>query len=732
MAGYFDTIRALKDKIVSLFGEKYSTDIPPAAAGGMTNADDPQEAEKKDDEIVQLAKAMYEEAKTARDQRFRDTNYLRVDLGAGGKGNLDNFWRACDALESGRDWDVIGHRNNTAGQEWKQERVEGEITRQMRARTNYLTANWHDIVVTPNVNNIADILDEERKHNGWSHFARTSVKAAQKYGEAWARLILDDECDPIMIKPMYCDVGSVYLSPLSKSLAKRDGCWYVIHETTLIGQAVKEDYNIEPEALNLEQKAKLTTYPSQSSGNFSKTQFYTKLEIFFDDPALKPMDFTPEEQQAVEMENGELVQGIVLDVHKEDNHVQHIQRHLAVITDLTQEEPQTDEDLAHILAAVDAFNEHIQQHLSASEDDDHPGYEPVYPFGRHLCVIGNKLALDTPNPYSIPWRRLFHKLTNEEVVGREDGRGEPEMLYEREKMMSTMLSRIDDMSITTLMQKPWLHENDRRNVSVDGIDQDPTKPGFYSVRPPVFPKAAETQAYYELYRFQRTGAQNDLGINDVVHGRTPTSQSSNALAETLLKQSEQQITGELNLSLTDFVHDLVDAMTELYKKFYTDPREYYIRGKAREINVAKALSYLFFVENGVEVMKEIKKIQIEVKPNSNFPNKWEDRLNLLLAFSERAEPDGTPMVPPPLIRDVMSERFPELGPNGEYYQVSEVYRRGIQGMKEDAVEEEAAVEQRRTFDDAQREVLRSKIKGLSRSPQATRPTNGNSVAPAKT
>jgi hypothetical protein len=725
MAGYFDIIKGLKSKVGDFFSSSAPTTATPPPADQLTE-EDKKAADKK---TVDYAKILYKDSKNARDQRFRDTSHLRTDLGPAGKSNLDNFWRACDALEANRDWDVIGHRNIGAKNTWKQERVEGEITRQMRARTSYLTANWHDVIVMPNINNISDILDEERKTNGWSKFMRTVVKSTQKYGESWTRIILDKTCSPPIIKPIYCEVGSVYLSPLAKSLDKRDGCWYLIHETTMTGQSVKDEYGIEPSEVDLAQKEKLTSYPSQSSGTYDKTAFYTKLEFFLDDATLKKKDFTPDEQAAVDQENSALSQGVVVDVDEFDNHVEHIQRHLAVVTDLTNTEPQSDEDLASILAAVDAFNEHIQDHLEASKDDDHPGMELVYPYGRHLCVVGDKLASDVPNPYNVPWRTLFRKVLDEEVVGREDGRGEPEMLYEREKMMSTMLSRIDDMAISVLNQKPWLHENDRRNVAVDGMDNDPTKPAFYSVRPPVFPKGAEIQAYYELYRFNRTGAQNDIGVNDVVHGKTPTSQASNALAETLLQQSEQQITGELNLNLTDFVKEVVETMLELYKVFYTEKREYFIQGEAREINVSEALRFHSFKDEfDKEKTKEIKKFRVEVKPNSNFPNKWEDRLNMLLAFSQRTEPDGTPMIPPEFIRRVMSEKFPELGPNGDYYHVSEVYKRGIQALQEDAAAQEAAQTQRKSFDDAQNEVMKSKIKGLSRQPQATTPTNGSPVA----
>ena len=703
MATYQDIYAGAKKKVEDFFLKKttsQSKPIPPEVTEESSNNDK--------DLVVQFVRGLYDDAKNYRDSDFRASQSLRTTIP--GASNQDTYYDACEKLEANRLWDVVGTRRET-GEEWKQERVDGEIQRQMRVRTNYLTSNWHDIEIMPNIEHINDIFDEERKKNGWSHFTKTWVKSTQKYGTSTAYLILDKTVEPNIIRPLVCKRGSIYWSPGSTDKSKLGGCWYVLKLDKVTDKTIEENYSDTIDMSILEpskQEEKLgRTSPNTK---YTYTNLYDRVQVYFDDPTLMKVEETQEEEAKIIEENLAMMDDIKVDANeREDNHVMHIMKHMEAVQNMMDVQPESEEELAETAMLVETFTDHIQKHIEMATKTDHPGFISKYPHGRYICTIGGQLAQDIPNPYLMDWRRLFFTLKNEEVVDRLDGRSDPEILFEMEKMLSTMLSRIDDMSISIAFPHPYMHIDDKKNIEPQGISSDPRKPTYFENTPPVFAKGQSPKEYFDLYAMAKQNAAKDLGVQDVTYGKSPTKDASEDLASTLLGQSEQVITGELNLNLTEAIEELVESMLDLYKTFYTEDRKYFVNGKLQKYNLSHMLKYMTVETDGQVSEEEITKLEVSVKSNSNFPNKWEQRMKLLLQFAKVVYPDGTPVVPTEFIRDELATKFPELSDNGRYAMVSQVWQLGLQAAQQIQAAEEA---KKKTLDMAQQQFAKENVKAL--------------------
>lgn len=667
------------------------------------------------DGVADWAKQLYEESMSDRDAVFSQTKQMRSIREH--VGTPESYLKACELLEASNDWEVFGHRNVNLPDQWKQERVDGEIQRQMRARTNYLTSAWHDIEVMPNIQNISDIFDQEREKIDWGNFTKRYVKTAQTYGESVAKIFFDRTVEGTAFSVICCEGGSVLRSPLSRSMKKKDGCWYVVHADTITNKEVEEQYDeLDISTLAIKGENRDKTQARQ----YANTKSYQRLEIWMDDTRLVPIEFTDEDQAKIIDDNQAMMQGQKVEAQPDEHHVQHIMQKTEAMDNMMSVEPETDEDKARLLQMLEAYHENVSQHLDMALEDDHTpaGYKPYYPYGRKITVVGGKVAEDQPNPYQIPWRKLFRELKNEDVVGRVDGRGDPEILYNEEKMLSTQLSRIEDLILVSGFPKKVRHIDDKVLESIDQDDNDPTRTLYYKTHPPTFIKSEPPQAAFELYKMRKESIQQSLGVNEVTFGQAPTANSSAELANTLLQQNEQTITGELNQNLTDAIKDIVESLLSLYKIFYTEERQYFIDGELKKLRVSEILSYTTVNVQGQMQQVPIEKFEISVKPNSNYPNRWEKEMSTLLQFTSLQYADGTPVVPMEFVRDVLSEKYPQLGKNGEYATYSKATQIGLQILAQQQQEQQLA-------EQARGDQLKASSKEfIQRNMKSFTPTNG--------
>jgi hypothetical protein len=127
----------------------------------------------------------------------------------------------------------------------------------------------------------------------------------------------------------------------------------------------------------------------------------------------------------------------------------------------------------------------------------------------------------------------------------------------------------------------------------------------------------------------------------------------------------------------------------MYKQYYTDPRFYFIDGFSKSLRLSKMLTrFVVEDEDGNKTEREIPKFQITVRPNSNFPQRFEFELAFLLQLAQTPSPDGKPYVTREAIIDVIAERYPKLGRDGRYYQMAEALAMGLQQQAQQAAQAE--------------------------------------------
>ena len=97
--------------------------------------------------------------------------------------------------------------------------------------------------------------------------------------------------------------------------------------------------------------------------------------------------------------------------------------------------------------------------------------------------------------------------------------------------------------------------------------------------------------------------------------------------------------------------------------------------------LADYLRYETVDEGGQPTMRKIPALQISVRPESNFPFKWENSMATLSKYSGLTYPDGTPVVPMQVIQKMLAEKFPIID-NPQYKIESEAMRIGMEVMKQ--------------------------------------------------
>jgi len=696
-----DTYNKLKTRVKKLFSlEDYEDKIPKAG----------------DDKVANYISDLWEDGKKFFENAFAATK----DTTRFGFTSPEDFYDACIKLESGRHYEVYPSRT-TSGLDgtdntWKQELIDNEIQKQIRAKKNHITAGWHDIVISPNIVGINEIFDQERKATSWSENVREWVSYAQNFGDVTVRSILDKTNDPRGVATeITCEPGSVFRTPESKSFAKKDGCWYAVHGQKVNDTWVRKNYpkfdmgkgeksGMIPKFLQIDKNYKDSTY--------THTKMLNKLEAFIDDESLEEIPFDKNEfdqrigQIMSDVQEGKKPEEIQVVAKPEDNHKKYVEAYLEWLKEKTDlyEKIATEafnnsgnllpEDTQLIHSVMGAIEQQVNEHegFRSQETDLPDGKRKKYPFGRYVVTLNGILAEDNPNPYENEWRKMFHVLMNEKVPGRRDGRGDIEILWKDNQILDTMLSRFADDALLATHKKPWLHVTEKATIDKDGYSTNPLKIGYYSKSAPTFPTGQANTQYLECYKIVKNGTKESLSINQVTRGESSFSGESGSHAEALLNQNVVQVAGELNQNLNDFIEDVVECRIEFWKKFYTEPRIYIIDGQQVELVLAEHLRQTPVEENGQIAYKDVGAIEVAVRPDSNFPNKDDAEINILAKLSSIPNEDGVPIIPPRMILDYIAKKFPSLSSNGKYRQDSKIMALGKQAMAQQQAEAEKQAE----------------------------------------
>ncbi len=636
----------------------------------------------------------------------------------------EDFYNACLKLEGGRHYEVYPSRTATDGtidNSWKQELVDNEIQKQIRAKKSHITANWHDIVISPNELHLNEVFDQERKITDWSEHVREWVAYAQTFGDVYVRSILNKTENPFGIADeIICAPGSVFRTPKAKSIKKIDGCWYVVHGHEVNDNWVSENYpKFEMTASDIGQKPRFWQIDKEyKDTNYSTTKILNMVEVFCDDSSLEeiPFDQSDFDQRIGQIMadvknnvdpyiNGQPLAEISVAPKETDNHKKFIKAYLNWLEEKTgfYEKAATEafnnggqflpEDRVVMDLVADAIEEQVNMHEGMKNPDPKipDGKRKKYPFGRYIVTFDGRIAEDVPSYYEFDWRKLFHYLPNEKVPLRIDGRGDVEILWQDNKVIDTMLSRFADDALLATYRKPWLKVTEKDKIDEDGYSTNPLKPGYYQDQPPVFPTSQPNQGYLEGYRIYKTGVKEPLAINNVTRGESSFSGESGAHAEALINQNTVMVTGELNQNLNDFIERVVETRIELWKQFYTEPRAFVIDGQQVELVLAEYLRQMPVTDkDGNVTYKEIKSFQVSVRPDSNFPNRTEAEVNTLISLSKVMNEDGVPIVPSNMILDYLSARFPSLKVDGKYRKELQLIAIGKQALQQQQIAEQQA------------------------------------------
>jgi hypothetical protein len=707
-------------------GEKTITEIPVA------------DEEGKDTEVSQFVRNIFEEGMQFELDHFNDTHHLRPkQTNANGMATTTpaGFRRACEYLEASNDHFVWGRRNADAKNAYKQERVDGLIDRQMRVRRSYLCGNWHDIIISPNIQHINDIVDQERDAIQWGNFINRYVHTAQRYGTATERTIIDYTVNPKgLVKPIVCDPGTVVRTPHSSSYAEADGCWYVVHGTMINDKQVEKQYpDIDKSKMQsstaLSEKYTGSERPKKI-GEYLHTKMYAKLEAYFDDPTLEDIPFSPEEDAELVVENEQLMGGIQTPALEDQHHTHHIEQKMEALSNMQSQQPQTPEEEQKQASIAQLYHDNINQHIEhlSKLDESDParhGKQKKYPYGRYICTVGSVLVQDDPNPMFneesgqfVQWRSLFRDLKNEDVIGRIDGRGDPEILWNYAKTSDQARSRAADLVLATVYGKKYRKLSDKASgvIGENDDDNDPTNTGFYKDTPPVFVSgnATAVQLETEAANDARDMATNAQGVNSITIGGEPENQSSGYQTNLLQRQNEMIVTGEMDRNLREAVEDIVETMLQMYKIFYIEPRQYFINGNLEVKNVADLLSFQTVVDQtGMMQKVPLDKFEITAKPFSNYPNKWESDLQFMMQLASNQVLLQTIPALPEAIKDHLAQKYPEFGPNGKYGQMSQVLQAGQQVIAQQQMAQAEAEKQTSTLqgvkEGVQKKLLRNQV-----------------------
>jgi hypothetical protein len=695
---------------------------------------------KNSDEVADYVRSIYDDGLKYYEFAFAQSKPVRWI-----KTSPKEFLRDCARLENSDDYMVFGWRDKAAGQtEW----VDGELQDQIRARNAFLNANWHDVTIQPNLKGINEIFDRERKLTNWGANVRMWTRYMQVFGDVWVRSYLDKSKDPYgratekILRPL-----SFVWTPECLTINKEDGCWYAVHAERVSGQWIKDNYPdlvLDSTASDMKKSPALIGIQDDTTQTYSKTHYYDKYEAFLDDPAFEEIpfdqnefderiadvvDFAPDAQGQLNPKKE------VFPNKEEDNH----KKWIAAYQDWLEERAKfyqkqedagnlTEQGAAYINRISQAVEEQIQLHEDAQAQTNAPEEEKLpkgkrvkYPFGRHIVKIGNTIATDEPNPYDFEWRILFHNIANEKIPERIDGRSDVEILRNTEEHLSGMMSHQADDELRHGHRQAWMPASEKAEYEKNNANNDPDQPRWYQTTPPQFPNGQGTNQAAEIYRTLKENAPNKLGVSAISHGEAPTKNASGDMVERLIEQNTVTITGEANQNLNDAIEDIVETRMMIWKKFYTNTRYYMIEGKTVGLVLSDYLSYEETKDaQGQSVKKEIPALIVTVRPNSNFPNKWESDLNLFIQLLGKVDQTtGMPLIPFTMVQDLLGERYVGLAEGGRYRQDSQALGVGRQVI---AQQQQAAQEKQKQQGMLIDAVHKKQVNQMAEA--ATQPSNG--------
>lgn len=649
------------------------------------------------------------------DQLFDDAKKWREKMYVNRHGQKDpqRFWQECTLLEAGDHWQVWGRRIIDAEKDgWKAELVQDEISNQIRVKTAYLTANYHSFEVLPNIANINEIVFQDQQKSRWVANLTETVKRMCTYGSAVAKSVMDYDTDPMGIATeVLCDNASILVSPGAYGIERTMGCWYIIHATVQPVWKVLQDYaddieklgvnprDVQPISAKVSQDIQMTTnYYRQEGNTFRHTTSTDVLEVWADDFTLED---TPFDEREAAVEHQAMQQGQPAPILPEQNHKAHVEAHLAFLAALQQQvQERGDESLiAQADALANIIADHITQHLQYRMD----GKRKKYPYGRKIVRAGGIIVQNIPVPFEFDFHRLFHWVNFETVVGQVWGRGLVEILWETNRTLDLMLSRIADLGLASV-PKPWIGINNKRFIDETPLNNDPTEPAYYEGMPPIFPQGGRAPIEFtQVFQLLLANAQKAQGIGDVTYGGTPTPGASNDLAETLLRQNSIIVTGEANTNLSEFVISCIETRLLMMKQLYRQPRRYHLNGTYQSVVVSNLLSMQLAIDPSTgevaidpqtqqPIPEPIPTLEVKIKPNSNLPNQWEIDLAVAMKLMAVTNEDGLPIIPSQAVLDILAERYPQYGPSGKYHKIVKATQVGLQVMQlqQAKAEQEAA------------------------------------------
>lgn len=677
--------------------------------------------------------ALFEESYQARSKSFG----LRLGSASGdGKDSATStsisgpaqFWLNCRRLENGNHWDVWGSRYSKPGDEWKAELVDDEIGNQVRVKKAHLLGAWHNLTVFPNIQNIDQILYWERVYTGYQNMLNTVLSQGLTEGTVFAETFYNTDIGRDgYIDELVLDNEGVLLTPGARGIEVKDGNWYFMHCCYLPKRYVVSKYGLEDVSLTSYTQdfyKKITPVGDiiqmQDTFNFSWNQDVPCMKLYFDDYAMEPIPF---DQMEVDTENAVMSHPTEADIPEpltEQNHRRHVKAHIEFLQQLEdtlngKEGELTPKEVIEYETIVQRVQAHIQLHKEAAElYEQYTGYKAgtrrKYPHGRFILWIGGQLVYDDPVEFGFDWRLKFHKYTPEEKAKEVWGRGIPESLWNTNKNLDLMLSRIADVALLHGMPKTFydIANKDMHKDPEAGPTNDPQEPEYFVGQPPVFRQAQASQDNYQIYNSMKVNAEKKGGVNDVSYGESPTKQASAELADSLMQQNQILVTGEPNQNLDLFVTSTIRARLLMMRVYYKKPRVYEIDGKFQVVNVKKILStFTQTDENGQPEEIPIPEFLVEVKGGSNLANQWEADLSRLVAMASQPLADGAPIIPREAVLDHLAERYPKFAVGAQYYQMSQATQIGLRVMAE---QQKKAEEEQKLQDSVEKKIIN---KGMS-------------------
>lgn len=667
--------------------------------------------------------ALWKESLNWRQNAFTD----RMPEGSTDKDAVQ-CWRQFRKLEQGNHWEVWGRRNLEPGKEYQHELVDDEIGNQIRVRKSYLTGQWHDLTVFPNINNINEILDQERAATEWNNTITLGVHTGLSEGHAVFMSVLDKSLNSDgIVREIVCDNASIFPTPFCTSFERIDGCWFVIYATIELKRFILEDYPDLKNRMAEVDRERATTMaidPDRRMFSYNFNGVVDKLVCYCDDDTLENIPLNEEEIYA---EHAALHQGQPIEITRDQNHKKHVELHIQWLEEINAAIPveeRTPEDSEFLDTITQAMLLHVEEHIKEGErkkdiDGIPVGKRRKYPDGRKIVVIGNELGEDIPNPHNFDWRKLFHKWEVEKLPGSFFGRGTAEILWNTNKALDTLVCRTADIALAVGTPKPWLHTTDKNLLEDGDLNNDPLEPGYYNVNPPVFPVGQAPRENLEIFNAMKSNASRQQGVNEVSYGGSPSKSASGDLVELLMKQNTVLITGEANQRLNAVIESIVETRLMMWKRYYTEPRYYYINGQLQALRLSEVLSkYKVLNEQGQMEERDIPMFQVHVKPGSNLANQWEIDLAFAIQLYGLRKPDGMPLIPPEAILDIVSRRYTQYGRDSEYYELSEATKLGMQVMSQEAARKK---EELRTLKGVRQTMKKAGIQELL---QANQPDNG--------